>query len=326
MTEEAFLSACVAEPDEPAHRLALADWLEERDDSCVRWVRDPDVFPWTLPDLGDPLPRLIAALPDKGAEQVLLKLGAEAVPALLLASMRREPGADRVLRRMQTPEVEAVLDRAGGGGEAELIKMLEDLARIGEPAAVLVPEMASSVANESDAIQAAFVKMVEGLGRATPAALRVAWQYAFLSEATLTPLLCEAAIRSGPHPEIIDGLIIWSRRREDSPEGRALATLAEQSREVVAGLIARLEGEEFAPHAIAMALAAIGPMAAPAVPVLLPLLREEDDHVVSAAAYALGRIGPAASEAVPRLRQLAAPDCPARHEAAAALDAITGAA
>jgi HEAT repeat protein len=45
----------------------------------------------------------------------------------------------------------------------------------------------------------------------------------------------------------------------------------------------------------------LGPMAKPAVPALINLLKEKDSEVAFLAASALGRIGPAASNAVPAL-------------------------
>ena len=43
--------------------------------------------------------------------------------------MRREPGADRVLRLMETPEIEEALGLAADGDEADMIRMLEALAQ-----------------------------------------------------------------------------------------------------------------------------------------------------------------------------------------------------
>ena len=42
MSEEAGLITAIREaPDDPAHRLVFADWLEERGDPHGRWLRDP---------------------------------------------------------------------------------------------------------------------------------------------------------------------------------------------------------------------------------------------------------------------------------------------
>jgi HEAT repeat protein len=50
------------------------------------------------------------------------------------------------------------------------------------------------------------------------------------------------------------------------------------------------------------ALGSAGPNAAPAVPHLIPVLKDNDPLVRRLAAYALGEIGPAAREAVPALQ------------------------
>ena len=138
-------------------------------------------------------------------------------------------------------------------------------------------------------------------------------------------MLCDAAVRFGPHPVILDALLLGVREREDAcPENGALSALADQSPEVVEYLIDLLENGEFDPRSVASTLATLGPRAAPAVPNLLDLLTDESSDIVVAGVHALGRIGSASAVAIPRLQLLAAQDCPARHEAADALAAITG--
>ena len=54
---------------------------------------------------------------------------------------------------------------------------------------------------------------------------------------------------------------------------------------------------------VEFALAAIGPDAKAAVPVLVEHMTSDDPKVRYTACYALGKIGPAAAEAVPKLRE-----------------------
>lgn len=92
MNEAAFW-ASIAEGDDVA-RLALADWLADRDDPRAAWVRDADICRHMLPDGRDPVPVLVAALPQEkddaetywtpGGEEVaaiLARLGPAALPA-----------------------------------------------------------------------------------------------------------------------------------------------------------------------------------------------------------------------------------------------------
>jgi HEAT repeat protein len=51
-------------------------------------------------------------------------------------------------------------------------------------------------------------------------------------------------------------------------------------------------------------LAKAGPDAAPAVPELIPLLKDPDPLTRRLSAYALGQVGPKASAALPALREL----------------------
>jgi HEAT repeat protein len=51
-------------------------------------------------------------------------------------------------------------------------------------------------------------------------------------------------------------------------------------------------------------LAKAGPKAAPAIDVLIPLLKDPESEVRRLAAYALGEIGPKAASAVPPLKEL----------------------
>jgi HEAT repeat protein len=51
-------------------------------------------------------------------------------------------------------------------------------------------------------------------------------------------------------------------------------------------------------------LAKAGEKAAPAVPALIPLLKDQDALVRRLAAYAIGQVGPKASQAVPALKEL----------------------
>ena len=62
----ALLAAVAESPDDDTPRMALADWLEERDDPRAAWVRDHEVWPHMAPDAHDPVPGLLEALPDAG--------------------------------------------------------------------------------------------------------------------------------------------------------------------------------------------------------------------------------------------------------------------
>lgn len=57
-----MLAAYAATYPEETERLILADWLEERGDVRGSWLRDPDLARYLGPDLGDPVPRILAAL------------------------------------------------------------------------------------------------------------------------------------------------------------------------------------------------------------------------------------------------------------------------
>src|SRR5262245_15117694 len=93
--EAAFLAALAADPADEVTRLAYADWLDEHSDLRAAWVRDPDLWNWSAPDLHDPVPGLIDALADRTrfreVHAVLRKLGPAAVTALA-ARVRREDG------------------------------------------------------------------------------------------------------------------------------------------------------------------------------------------------------------------------------------------
>ncbi|MCH5372501.1 MAG: HEAT repeat domain-containing protein, partial [Planctomycetes bacterium] len=66
--------------------------------------------------------------------------------------------------------------------------------------------------------------------------------------------------------------------------------------------VGNTEDDELFRREAQMALAAIGPDAVAAVPVLIESLASDDREVRGSACYALGKIGPAAAEAVPALQ------------------------
>lgn len=69
--------------------------------------------------------------------------------------------------------------------------------------------------------------------------------------------------------------------------------------------LAALETGDADAKAIALGeIAQLGPDAAPAIPKLLPLLKDPDNIVRRNAAYVLGQIGPAAKAAIPELKAM----------------------
>jgi HEAT repeat protein len=87
--------------------------------------------------------------------------------------------------------------------------------------------------------------------------------------------------------------------------------------------LAGLSGDPDARIAALAEIATLGPEAAPAVPRIIPLLKDEDPVVRRTAAYALGSIGPEAKAAVPDLKELLDPNLQDQFTAAAnALRAI----
>lgn len=90
---------------------------------------------------------------------------------------------------------------------------------------------------------------------------------------------------------------------------RVIQRIGKDSAATVPGLLRVLqvapkdEEDEAFRREVQLALAAIGPAAAPAVPQLIESLSSQDVEIQSSAAYALGKIGPEAAKAAPLLRE-----------------------
>lgn len=125
--EAAFLATIRANPADDLPRLVFADWLEERGEPRGPWVRDPDIWPFMAPDATNPVPRLLepeAGTIPKANQEILVRLGPDAVPALIAALKTASFSAMMAIL--------ATLD-AIGPARVEAIPELADLLR--DPAA-----------------------------------------------------------------------------------------------------------------------------------------------------------------------------------------------
>lgn len=151
MNETTLWAAIVAGDD--VARLALADWLEERMDPRAAWVRDPDVCRHMLPDGRDPVPGLVAALPEEsdnedtywspGGEEVaevLARLGPAALPAarrltrLTIIALNENVDYDEagfIITPLGSPVADAALVAIGPGCVADVLAEVESTEQYG---------------------------------------------------------------------------------------------------------------------------------------------------------------------------------------------------
>jgi uncharacterized protein (TIGR02996 family) len=151
--EADFLKALAASPGDDLARLAFADWLDERSDPRGPWVRDPEVYKWMGGGAEDPIPPLIKALLGNRnikfeAVQVLARIGAPAVPALLAAAARAKPRALYLVR--------SALNEAAAKGAA-LDHLLRGAADTNRQVRWAALEGLVSLSNEHPAVLAALI-------------------------------------------------------------------------------------------------------------------------------------------------------------------------
>src|SRR5262245_37202334 len=177
----------------------------------------------------------------------------------------------------------------------------------GNPAVRQAALVALTELSPEEAVAAAVVLLEGGNDKLRAAATRTLFQLGPLAESSI--------------PALIRGLgdRVWEVR------WRCGHTLARLGTPAVAPLMNVLKkGYPLGWEAV-LALGEMGPVAAPAVPLLIELVNDFEPMIVRAVVVALGRIGPAAQAAIGAIQQgLASLAVPDRVRAVVALHRITG--
>ncbi len=180
--EQAMLAAYAASPDDDHLRQVLADWFEERGDVRGNWLRDRDLARWMGPTACDPIPLLVAALPEQEeAQSLLLRIGAPAVPALLAA--RHHPDQcspeqiDAVLTSMAAavPGLPELIQQLRSDDPRDQQAALHGLAERGEVAAPALPHILDLFQEDRESIRSAAIATLRRFGSLTGHALYAAW-------------------------------------------------------------------------------------------------------------------------------------------------------
>lgn len=311
-----------ARPATPALVLALQDT-----DPGIRWQaarslarlgeHTDEAAPVLVQCLAIRLTRLEAA-------QLLVKIGPDAVPALCQTlddprSAIRQPAVE-VLRDLGPAAIRAFLHLVVVLGEDPNPQLRREaaiaLGRLGNAAAASY--LIDRLDDPDERVRQAVAEALVLLGGPALPAIGEAFQ-AGKSRAALAWVLAHI----GPPARNTEPILIPALADPDpqvrQQSARAVVLIGGDVRPCLPILLAALQDRSFRWDALG-ALVKVG---APAVPAMLPALRDPDEIVRGDVARALGQLGPAAKEAVPALAgALGDDDRSVRREAVAALGRI----
>jgi uncharacterized protein (TIGR02996 family) len=317
MRDEAdFLRALSSDPGDDVARLAFADWLEEHGDPRAAWVRDPAIFRWMGPTVGDPVPALLEALRrneyplSKEAAAVLVRVGGAAVPALLAEIDNAGPGAEhagKALSEMASalalPIIDRLVELADSGDEAIRGPAIHALRAVGPAALPALPALIAALPggwDHSDSKVAELaVQVLKNLGPAAVDAVGVLLEQYVYPETRVS----EALLAIGPAG--VPNMLAHIGRLDPEYCLRAAEPLELMGAGIVPLLRQALEDDDVQVRAVAaLALAKTAPE--DALPHLLDAIEsglfEEGDRTYLV--QTIAEMGPAAASAVPTLRRL----------------------
>ncbi len=191
---------------------------------------------------------------------------------------------------------------ASFGDEAARLRAIDTLGERSEAAAKVIPMLSKQLRDSSPLVRAHSAHALGQLGPAARPAVEALAPLLADPEAKVRRAAVRAWLRIGPDPQAVAPLLAKVLKDAD-PAVRtgALEILATLGKPAVPALIAALKQEKVAYWAC-LALAEIGPPAAPAAPCLVDVLKKDTrPEVRREAALALGSMGPAAASAVPTL-------------------------
>jgi uncharacterized protein (TIGR02996 family) len=287
MRDEATFLSAIATGDDVA-RLGFADWLEERGDRRAVWVRDPDVFPWMLPDGRDPTEALVAAAIDADhpqqykAQVALPKLGAVAIPRLLqiIAAGDFSYWAGEAIGAMSREAVEPflpdILELLRREEQDVCIPALEALRGLGPAAAPALPRLIEMLPAEDEEDDWEFEEdgdvLAEIIGSMGPVALPAVPGLIRLGNFCHEEESDDALVAIGPAvvPDILETV---RRYDNDGPTYGSYSPLRRLAPEALPALRSALRDDSPAVRRAA-AVALAGHDAQAAMPVLLASLEE----------------------------------------------------
>ena len=238
----------------------------------------------------------------------------------------------------EAPQLPDLLKAVSAGNEAEKVKAINQLEELGVSNEAVVQALSERIKNDSPAVRAHAVHALGVLKAARSVELVVPLMFDKDPEVRHAAIYALQELKPGPQVTVP---LIDKALKETDPMVRmhVLNLIAEIGKPAVPALVKALSDEEIAPWSCialgaigpdaadavpaltklldpahspklrleaSMALASIGPASASALPELMKILDGKDAVVLPGAIYAIGKIGPAGKSAEKKLRELAA--------------------
>jgi uncharacterized protein (TIGR02996 family) len=292
--EKALLNAYASSfgTGDDTDRLVLADWFEEQGDPSGRWLRDPEIAVLMGPSASSPFPALLEMLQSDSARarKLLLRMGRDAVPALVVAArVDSSPGheqAEKLLRQIIKKEAAPPIPREHLFSDDPALQRaaLDEIAARGEACVVALPELIELTLDARESVRIAAVEALARFGTlAVPSLYALSQCRNFDREATSA--LYRTIARFGPRPQVLEVLAegFYIRHDDDlNVAEKALLTLGAAAVPVALNSHDNYQDGEAHAYHVAHFCHQIGQAA---VPVLLEYVLKGDEM----APYALGQ-------------------------------------
>jgi HEAT repeat protein len=180
MSDEQSLVAAYEENPDEAHRLILADWYEDHGDPRGTWLRDRELARWMGNGSVDPIPGLVTALLEghPPARRLLLRIGTPAIPALMKArDWHRRHQIDALLEKLAPARAGllGLIARLRSSDPLESQAALQALGDLGEDAAPALPHILAVLQDDSEPVRQAAIAALGRFGAFAGQALKAAW-------------------------------------------------------------------------------------------------------------------------------------------------------
>ncbi len=206
-----------------------------------------------------------------------------------------------VLGEKAGPAVPALVTALSRAEDEVRERAARELGSIGPAAAAAVPALVKKLSDEKPEVRGYAAYALGRIGDGSDAVIEGLSQAAFDRAPVVRRAALRALRRLNPPQEKVMPLVLKILEQGDATViAPALQTLAEQGEAALPRLCQALKHEQ-ACYWACLALAELGPKAAPAVPHLKGVLQDEEPEVRMQALAALGEIGPAAQPVVPEI-------------------------
>jgi HEAT repeat protein len=205
-------------------------------------------------------------------------------------------------------DVPGLTKRLKAGAEAVRLEAAEELAKAGPKAKAALPTLLDVLKTDSSIeVKRAAAKALGAIGPAAKIAVPALVEVLKERDLYTYPTAAEALGNIGPDarpavPELVPALVHTNRDMREIAE-KALAKILPNPKTAAGAYLDSLNNtmNPLARRGGCVAVGRLGVDGRPAVPVLIKLIRDQQDDVKIAAIDALGAIGPAAKEALPNL-------------------------